>query len=624
MIRWSATTAVVLATLGASAAQAAPALITTRPVVEDADQLGFFVGGVDDTGRSLKASTVDVSAEGASLGPPASTQALSDWAAVASESNPTWRPPLAVGLVYLWAEGVPPTVLDAIHAFFQRIPTRTTVYPTLYGRMRQGRARLTAGEIGRLDEIPYLDGHRPNAIDAIALDLTDLAADAAPIKILLVVTDGRDYADPRGEGPGDFLRLGAAIRKAGVTPFVVKYAPPQADAETAAANLRDLHEAAGGFLRSLDQNEDLENTLESLGQGVADLLHVQVAAPWSWRTLGGSHRLSARITLGNGQRLSAELGTATFPGSLMLWGILAAAATAIVAGVLLVRQLRAPAGPPVQEVSDELFAVHDLIRRGVSPQRAVDELTRNHPEAIQALADADGDVLDDPRFPYFRTRAGRLRLQEIRALVAKKKSTRPAFGRTLIDSLVSAVEGRTTPEDTAAKLSVRVAEQEWTSFAGLDLQQLSAVLRDAAKEFPILGTPRARGLAVSIQDQLRGRGGLEPILVGWLVRSEGPGRRGQTLRLSDERNVLGSAPGCNIRLTEDPSIADEHAEIARQGSEFSISALRGAVQVEGSAIDGRRALTDGETIEIGTTFLVFKSASAGTLISSASREEEDD
>ena len=95
-----------------------------------------------------------------------SAQALSDWATAAAEASTSWRPPLAVGVVYLWVEGVPAGVLDGIHTFFQRIPSRTVVYPTIYGRLRQGRARLTAAEIGRLDELPYLEGYRPNLIEA--------------------------------------------------------------------------------------------------------------------------------------------------------------------------------------------------------------------------------------------------------------------------------------------------------------------------------------------------------------------------------------------------------------------------------------------------------------------------
>jgi hypothetical protein len=121
---------------------------------------------------------------------------------------------------------------------------------------------------------------------------------------------------------------------------------------------------------------------------------------------------------------------------------------------------------------------------------------------------------------------------------------------------------------------------------------------------------------VSIQDELRSHGGTDAVLVGWLVRSGGPGRRGETLRLVDGRNLVGAGAGCNVRLAEDPALVDEHAEISRQGDEFVIASLRGGVRVEGSPIDGRRPLTDGETIEVGTTFLVFKSASAGGLFRS--------
>ena len=175
-------------------------------------------------------------------------QSLSDWATAASEASPTWRPPLGVGLVYLWVDGVPAGVLDGIHAFFQRLPARTVVYPTIYGRLRQGRARLTAGDISRLDEVPYLDGYRPNMVDAIRLNLVDLANDPAPLKILVLVTDGRDYADPKGEGPGDFAALGADLRRAGIALLVTRFRP-EADADQAAANLRDLSRSDRRFPR---------------------------------------------------------------------------------------------------------------------------------------------------------------------------------------------------------------------------------------------------------------------------------------------------------------------------------------------------------------------------------------
>jgi hypothetical protein len=160
-------------------------------------------------------------------------------------------------------------------------------------------------------------------------------------------------------------------------------------------------------------------------------------------------------------------------------------------------------------------------------------------------------------------------------------------------------------------LSARLAVEEWTAFATMNLTQLSSALRTAAVDHPDLGTPRARGMAVSIQDHLRALGGTEAILVGWLVRSGGPGRRGETLRLAEGRNVVGSAPGCSVRIAGDPKVTDQHAEIQRRNDAFVIAPLGGAVRVEGNPIDGRTPLTDGETIEVGSSFLVFKSASVG-------------
>ena len=190
----------------AGPAIAGPTILTTPPALDGA-KLSFLIGGIDESGRSLKIANLDLYTDGTLSGAP-SLQSFADWAASSAEATQTWRPPFCVGLVYLWIDGVPSGVLDGIHAFFQRIPPRTVVYPTIYGRMRQGRARLTAGDVGRLDEVPYLDGYRPNMIDAIRLNLSDIAADPAPLKILLLVTDGRDFADPKGDGPEAFPRSG--------------------------------------------------------------------------------------------------------------------------------------------------------------------------------------------------------------------------------------------------------------------------------------------------------------------------------------------------------------------------------------------------------------------------------
>jgi hypothetical protein len=612
--------ALALPMLPGTALAVGPALLTTRPVYDaDSDELTFFVGGFNDAGRSLKATSLELTFDGQKSETPPVTQSLFDWATASAEGSKTWKPPLSVGLVYLWIEHIPPGVLDGIQAFFQRVPSRTVVYPTVYGRMRQGRARLTAADVSRLGDVPYIEGNRPNLIEAVRLDLADLTADPAPLRILVVVTDGRDFADPKGDGPGDFAALGREIRKAGVTPLVVAFPAPDADRAQATSNLSDLHDAAGGVLRLLDQPQDLENALESLGQGMADLLRVRVAPPYGWHLLGGSHKVSVKLNVGGGQRLGADMGAVSIgPGKLRSLVLGVVGVLALVAGAVIVFMRRRPAGGSGGGDDEILQAAHDLIRRGASPRRAVDELTRNYPESIGELANLDQEVFSDPRFPYFRTRPGRLRMQEIRDLLAKKSVDSPVLDDTLAAVLADAVSNRTPPDQAAAMVAARVGADECTAFTALGLDRLAEALRAAADSHPSLGTPRARGAVVSIQDTLRTRVGALGIVVGWLVRAGGTGRRGETLRLGDGRTVIGLSGSCQIRLSQDHTVAAEHAEITLEGGEFAIAPLGGPITVEGAAIDKRCPLTDGETIGIGDGLFIFKSASAGNMSSEPS------
>src|SRR6185295_14974770 len=165
--------------------------------------------------------------------------------------------------------------------------------------------------------------------------------------------------------------------------------------------------------------------------------------------------------------------------------------------------------------------------------------TRNYPESIGELANLDQEVFSDPRFPYFRTRPGRLRMQEIRDLLAKKSVDSPALDDTLAAILPEAVANRTPPDQAAAMVAARVGADECNAFTSLGLDRLAEALRAAAGIHSTLGTPRARGAVVAIQDTLKSRGGALGILVGWLVRAGGSGRRGETLRLGDGRTVIG-------------------------------------------------------------------------------------
>jgi hypothetical protein len=605
---------------------AASTVIHSAPVrqTEPKREVTFFLGAVDEAGHSTKVSDIDLVVDGERIGAPAATQALSDWSTVSAEASQTWKPPLSIGLVYLWIDGVPAGVLDGVQAFCQRIPPRTVVFPTIYGRLRQGRARMPASESGRLQELAHLEADRPNLIEAVRMDLNDLASDEAPLKVLLVVTDGRDYADPKGDGPGDFAELGRAIRDAGITPFVVAFPSPDADVEVVAKSLRDLHDAAGGFLRVLDKADDLENTLESLGQGLSDLQRVSMVEPWGWGVTGGTHKIGARLTIG-GQHVSTEIGTVAVGGGagrIALFVVSGLAGVGALFGLFVLFSRRGGGGgrraaDDDDDGSDEetiVSATHDLIRRGASPQRAVEELARVHGSAVHQLVNLDEEVLSDSRFRYFQTRAGRARLKDIQDILAKKAVARAALGGTLAGILASAIKEQTPPDQAAKIMAAQVAPEEATEFAGMPLDRLADALRSAAGSQSVLSTPRARGIAVAIQDALRaGQLAGRRVVVGWLVRAGGPGRRGETLRLDPARSVIGRAPSAAPRIDADMELAAEHAEIVFDAGEFFVTPLEGTVQVEGAPISERRQLTDGESLRVGSGTYVFKAVSSGRL-----------
>jgi len=266
-------------------------------------------------------------------------------------------------------------------------------------------------------------------------------------------------------------------------------------------------------------------------------------------------------------------------------------------------------------------ALHDLIRRGTPPAQAAAELAEVHPDLLGLLADREEALASDPRFPYLRTRAGRKRLQQIREALAHKASDRPALKGTLAKALAEVVKNQSSPDEAARALTGRTTADSREAFVEMDMEQLAEALRDAAAAHPTLNSPRARGVAMAIQDALRAGGNRAAAgeAVAWLVRAVGPGRRGETLRLKSPRSLLGRSPSCDVALTDDPTVAPEHAELTVDAGEFSILPLGGTVKVEQQQVDHRHVLADGETIEIGAGAYVFKSASIGRVIASRSR-----
>jgi hypothetical protein len=592
-------------------------LVSPPTVDGDSANLTLLVGAVSEDGATLKASSIDVEIDGEPAAAPKLLESFFDLAQREAEADSAWKSPLAVGLVYLWVKETPAgtsdSILEGVQGFFKRLPARTSAYATLYGRKRQPIPKLKASDIGgQLHDLGYLGGDRPNLGDAIAVDLKNLSADESPFKLLLVVTDGRDFTDPDGQGPADFVAVGSALAKAGVRLLLVSFPAPEADAEQSAKNLNDLS-GPGVFHRAVEQPVELQTTLESLGQAVADLRRVQIDVPWAWRTFGGSHKVRIYLTT-DGKRRTVELGKITLPaqtGWLVWLGALVLAVAALSIGLLLFLRLRASRQFEVDE--DPIIpAAHALIRRGMSAQRALVELTRGFPESVAGLARVDESIFSDARYPFLKTRAGRRRFEEIQALLTQRDGDESPLHDDLFAALAEAVTAQTPPGKAAERIAARLPDDQWGALLRLGLEDLARTLRQAGKRFPVLGLPRSRGAVLAIQDALHARSG-SSLAVAWLVRAAGPGKRGETLGLRASRAVLGRGTSCDLLLGGDAQVAEQHAAISDVHGEFAIEPLGGPIKVEDAPIEARHALGDGDTIEIGDSRYVFKCVTTGNL-----------
>jgi len=598
--------------------------MASSPVVDaEAGEMVVLVGGIADDGTSLKPSAVGVEIDGQPGPAPKSTDVFSEYAQTAAEASQVWKSPLAVGLVYLWVKDIPAgtadAILEGVSGFFRRIPARTSVYATLYGRKRQQIPKLKASEVaGQLHDIGFLAGDRPNLADAVRLDLKALLGDESPFKVLLVVTDGRDYNDVTGEASADFTAVADEVGKAGVTLMVVSFPAWDFDAEQSTKNLVDLA-SSGAIRRSTEQPLEMQTTLESLGQAIADMRRVRVEIPWGWRNLGGTHKVRLNLTI-DGKQRAIEVGKVTVPGSIT-WllipigiVIVLLVASAVVVVVLRKRPRRAEdQGEGDEEEQAVVAALHSLIQRGLSPQRALVELTRAFPNDVAGLAEIDDSVFSDDRYPAFKTKAGRRRFEEIRALLTHKASDDSLLGADLAEALSQSISNQMLPDQAAGTIAARVPEDQWSAFSRMSLDELARALRASGARYSVLASPRARGVALEIQAALRNesQSSHHAVTVGWLVRAAGQGMRGQTLRLPSGRAVLGRDPGCDVRLEADAQVAQQHAAISERRGSFYIEPLQGTIKVETRPASGRVPLGDGDTIEIGQSRLVFKCVSAG-------------
>jgi FHA domain len=86
------------------------------------------------------------------------------------------------------------------------------------------------------------------------------------------------------------------------------------------------------------------------------------------------------------------------------------------------------------------------------------------------------------------------------------------------------------------------------------------------------------------------------------------------------RVTLGRASSCDVVLRHDSEISRIHAELQRVGDEWAIvddGLSTNGTFVNGARISGRRRLTDGDVVRLGTTPIEYRSAGEGSTVATS-------
>jgi hypothetical protein len=535
------------------------------------------------------------------------SQSFSGYASRQAAADSSWAPPFVVALVYYWGEDAPQEILDGVHSLFKALPGRTTVYPVHYGEGRRTyTAPRTASDLagGDLDTVPKIPGSRPTIARAVRFAAGEVAKEKAPLRFLILITDGRDH--DLGEDPAGFSALGQQLLQAGIATEVVAF-PAPLDRGLARRQIQALTQGARGRLLEARSTADLAGTIEAASLVFLDMVVATVKVPVAARLWSGDVPLRIETRYGGARAVGQ---TSIRLGGSLRWllslGILALAA-AVAVSIFFGWPQRAR-----QQRQEMLEHIERWVRAGVKPERMVVDLSRRFPEQVAWLKTLDPDQLDTARSPHLRTRAGRALLEQIQAKLAAAgdPAVTGSAESNLVGQLAMALSAGLSPADASERIRARLPDEDWSAFARLGFRDLTRLLKDASAQHPALGTPEGRRLVMDVQDALR-ESSVEGLSVAWLVRAAGPGPRGATLPLGQEETTLGRAEGAGVRLQEDSEVAARHAVVRLIDGRYAIAPAEGPVLVEGEPITAERPLADGETIQIGREVLVFKCVVAG-------------
>jgi hypothetical protein len=609
MRRWSRTSrartaaalAAVALALGAGGAvrrarAAGGGLTVAAPEVDaEHNELAALVGATRADGSAARLADVKLLLDDAEAGASVGDDAITDY----STDHPKWTPPIAVGVVYLWAKGGPETVLDGLQGLFNHVPGRLGVYPTPYGQGYRPGTRVTAARVagGDLVDVQPLVGDQYKLVEAVRFNAAKLEQDEATIKHMVIVTDGRDFVEHDEHA---FGALGDELRKKKIHVEIV-YVRPQVDSVQAAANMRELSEAARARLLTADNAGDIPAVTASLADSLSGLRRYRFALAWSARAFGGSKRVGASATV-DGATTSGQDGNVTLPGSSgVIFGLILGGAV-VVAGIGFgAWAFTRSRGGKLDDLMEELV---QIVRLGTPADEAVIDLSQRFPDSIHKLKTLDIGKLDPAKYRYLRTRAGQARIKEIQKHL-EEGDAEPVVDDEVAKIVSDGMSKGQGAQDVARQIRARVGDDKVGALSRAASDDLKASLARQANAHSQLKASKAVDFASEVQEALRTASG-PPLAVGWLARATGPGKRGQTLAIPAGRVVVGRSPDSNLRMPEDQQLADRHAEIRENNGEFLIRPLDGRVAIEDQDLRDEQPLADGAVVTLGSCRYVFK------------------
>ncbi len=581
------------------------------PVDDNQGQIAVVVGAIDRGAGHAVLGDIEIDIGGTLLQQSVVREGLNDYARKTQDGE--WQPPMIVGVLYLWAEQTtPPEVLDGIQKMFRRVPPRTLVLPKPFGYgnlpviANVPASRVAGGDLG---EYEYIKGDSIQFLQAAEQILSELSVHAQPLKLLVIVGDGRDFKAVNDATA--FRKFGERVAAAGVVTQVISF-PSQSDEALCHSNMENLAAGAGARHLVARRVADLPTLIDGAGVMFSDMQRLVFDLPMMARLKGGTTPVRVAAMVGS-ERLHASLGKFILPGGAARLPITGTAAFILVVvggAVVALMFFHRTRSAPSSDLNELIADVDDLILRGGPLERAVVELSSWHPTSVQKIASLDIKKINQKAFRFARSRAGRARYVELQALLSQDTESGGLGDGELMRLLADGLATDQTATHLASSIAARVPDTERAAFSRMDVKTLAKALAAAAAQNPILSKPRARAFALDVQDQLCNTESVG-VAVAWLVRSMGAGLRGETLPLAGDRTVIGSARSCHIVLVPEYEASDEHAEIALDRRGFVIRPLAGAVKLEGKLLQGPRPISDGESLQIGKGLFVFKAVLDG-------------